>query len=139
MTIGTSPSASEARLPLPAGLTTVSTGGAIVPVGSHYRSQNSPDKGGAVFRELSQAYLTFGPVETYGGGTGISTQKVNYNSAWVAGNTVIITARVPIAGWQNNINAFSTKCDDPRQCETVFSAKVSSTGIVSDESTDCLS
>lgn len=58
---------------------------------------------------------------------------------WTPGNNDFIdipVLEIPIAGWENNINAFSTKCDDPRQCETVFSAKVSSTGIVSDESTD---
>lgn len=44
----------------------------------------------------------------------------------------------PIAEWAADTNAFTTRCDDPRNCETVFSAKVSSAGVVSGENLDWL-
>lgn len=40
---------------------------------------------------------------------------------------------VPVLEWAGDINAFTTKCDDLKACETVFSAFVSAAGVKSKE------
>lgn len=60
---------------------------------------------------------------------------VNGNGFIGTGEVALITGEltIPINEWKNNINAFSLKCDDPRQCETVFSFRATSGGVVSDQ------
>lgn len=104
---------------------------------------------GKLLRSVSLANTMFNTISISGASYfnvsgAIVSQAVNPTTAvagtnFVSNNDTLVVdgeLTIPIAEWQNNINAFSLKCDDPRQCETVFSARVSSTGVVSGENLD---
>lgn len=89
---------------------------------------------GTVLIEPLTTYINFG----FQSGSQAGLTKQNGYTLTANGNVISVNARIPISGWENNINAFSTKCDDPRQCETTFTALISPTGTVSGENTDWL-
>jgi hypothetical protein len=88
--------------------------------------------------EPSVSYLTFQAPAT-------TTLSKSTGSAITATGIVLsINARIPIAGWQNSNLIIAQlsgleSCSSTLECTDTFSAKVSSTGIVSDENIDWLS
>ena len=140
----------EARLNLPTwnGVQLTSKGSQSIPTiqtaGSYIRNNVSTEKGGMLFIEPYVSYLTFGPVVTFGTSSTNATSKVNGSDITIAGSTIVITARIPIEGWENSniiIGQFNglESCTDTYQCTDTFSAKVSSAGVVSDENLDFIS
>lgn len=137
----------EARLNLPTwnGVQLTSKGAQSIPTiqtaGSYIRNNVSTEKGGMLFIEPSVSYLTFGSIFTFGTTSTNATSKVNGSDITIAGSTIVITARIPIEGWENSniiIGQFNglESCTNSYECTDVFSAKVNSAGVVSDENID---
>lgn len=126
-------SASEARVSLPSGTTTTSfTNLKLVGKANRNNTANAANDF-AVYVDPSVSYITFGLLNV--SGTAAST-KQNASAIFANGDVVRVQAGpIPIAEWASANNAFTTKCDDPRQCETVFSAQISSAGAISNQNT----
>lgn len=56
-----------------------------------------------------------------------------------AGLSVNMSVSVPILGWSSSINTVTQQCQNDVECANEFSAKISSTGVVSGENVDWLS
>lgn len=142
-TSGTS-TAVEARLALKMnGVSLTSANSTIIPSirvarGTYWKGISGTSQEGAVLIEPSVGYVTFsGILQTSGSVSALS--KGNGSAIASSGEVVSIYTEVPITEWAGDANAFTTKCDDPRQCETVFTAFVSGAGVVSNENLDWLS
>jgi hypothetical protein len=134
-------SAVEARLNLKLGgsaLTSASspTIGSLQVVGHGNVSTASTTffSGISILIEPSVGYVTFGRESS----TTDGITKTNANNIATSGRVISLTARIPISGWtQSNliIGQFNglESCTDSYECTDTFSAKVSSTGVVSDE------
>lgn len=90
---------------------------------------------GSTLIEPSVGYITIGSQTS----TSTSLNKSN-GSIWTGG-TLSFSARVPIDGWENSniiIGQFNglESCTNTLECTDVFSAKVSSSGVVTDENTN---
>lgn len=59
----------------------------------------------------------------------------NVSTVLTNNSNISLTFDVPILEWAGDTNSNTTRCDDPRQCDTVFSAQISSAGVVSAQST----
>lgn len=131
MTTGTV-SAVEARISLPNGVVTPNFGtGTRAVTGSLLIYGNS----GAVVRfplvEPNVNYITLGEQSSTTAGLTKMTGTLVGSSLNIA-----FTASVPVQGLQNKTTTYSQACQKDVDCENVFSAKVSSTGVVSDENLD---
>lgn len=84
---------------------------------------------GSVLVAPSLSYITMGIQSA----TKAGIVNANGNDIANSGVLVSLNASIPISGWENNINAFSLKCDNPRQCETLFAADISSTGVITNQ------
>lgn len=138
---GGTPTAVEARLSLPVwnGVQLVSAGSSIIPSIqiAGFARQSSASAGyfiDTTLIETSVSYVTFGQATT--GTNGVT--KLTGNLILGAGNTMIINARIPIAGWQNSniiIGQFNglESCASTLECTDTFSASITDTGIVSQE------
>lgn len=142
-TSGTS-TAVEARVPLPVwnGTQLVSAGTSIIPslqpsMASFVPFTTATGFGNNSFTliEPNVSYVAFQSPTT------IAISKVSGSTIASSGSVVSVISRIPIAGWtQSNIiigqfNGLET-CTDTYQCTDTFSAKVSATGVVSDENLD---
>ena len=143
-TAGTTPTAVEARMALPTwnGVQLVSAGSSVIPsiqlAGPAVLNFSSTTYFGFnVLIEPSVAYTTFSLQTSSANALGKQTGSSIANS----GQVMSINARIPIEGWQQSniiIGQFNglESCTDTYQCTDVFSAKVSSAGVVSDENID---
>jgi hypothetical protein len=145
-TAGTN-TAVEARVALPIwnGVQLVSAGTSIIPslqvAGSLASSYFSP----TYFHymsliEPSVSYMTMGIQIS----NASSLTKANGNGVAGTNGQVSFNARIPIEGWQQSnliIGQFSglEKCTNTLECTDVFSAKISATGVTSEENVDFLS
>lgn len=70
-----------------------------------------------------------------------STNMVAQNGSAVisASTAVTFNFKIPILEWAADNNAFTTKCDDPKACETILGAFVSAAGVKSKENVPWLS
>lgn len=98
------PTATEARLSLPTGLTVDSSflgSSATNPVGNYFQNKGTADqKGGAIFVEPSVTYLTFGHRGTFGTTAVDALGKANGNVVIENGDSVrLFTAAIPISQW----------------------------------------
>lgn len=139
LTAGTTPTATEARIPLPlwngVQLTSASTtkipsiqiaGLAVV------GAQSSTVFHASTLIEPSVAYITLG----YQTSTTNALTKVNGNFLIGSGQTLSIEARIPIDGWDNSniiIGQFNglESCANSAQCETEYYADISAAAAVS--------
>ena len=133
------PTAVEARLSLPLwnGVQLVSAGSSIIPslqlAGKVVRNANNSDNSSALI-EPSVSYFTYGI--GYTGGNELTKATGSIISA--NGLLFSFQTRIPIEGWQQSniiIGQFNglESCTNTLECTDVFSAKVNSTGVVSDE------
>lgn len=125
--------ATEARVSLPSGLTIPTGLASLFQVGT-FSSTDPAFFYPTVLAEQGASYLTFG-YSTTSSSSG-SLAKRNGNGVVSSTNTLSFTAIVPIAQYQASVPTYSDRCRDPRNCETVFSAKVSAAGVVSEENLD---
>ena len=95
-----SPTATEARVSLPSGLTSSSSGELRV-AGEYVYDTNSTSHGGIIIIEPSVGYVTFSRPEVYSGSTIGALTKANANNILGSGTVVSLKARVPIQGWSN--------------------------------------
>lgn len=134
--------ASEARIGLPSGLTSASSSvipsiqvighGAVNVSASTYFSTEP-------LIEPGVTYITLGQQAS----TAASLTKINGN-AFSSGNVLSFFARVPISGWSNSpviVGSFEKieKCANDYECTDTFTAKLSSTCVVSDENVPWIS
>lgn len=124
--------ATEARVSLPSGLAIPTGLASLFQVGT-FSSTDPAFFYPTVLTEQGASYLTFG-YSTTSSSSG-SLAKRNGNGVVSSTNTLSFTAIVPIAQYQASVPTYSDRCRDPRNCETVFSAKVSATGVITDQST----
>jgi hypothetical protein len=126
--------ASEARISLPTGLTSASS--SIIPSirlnGYWVYTSGAASLSGAILIEPAVNYFTFGyQTSSTGGGT-----KQNANG-FGSGISLSFFARIPIQGWNNNnviVGTFAGVNSTPSIANPkIFSAKVSSTGTVTDD------
>lgn len=120
----------EARVSLRSGLTSSATLPTLSFAGYGVISAASTGQY-ATLIEPSVSYLTFGIQQSSAG-----LVKLNGNAFISSGQTYSFKARVPIAQYASSVPTYTGRCDDPRKCETVFSAKISSAGVVSGENLD---
>jgi hypothetical protein len=143
-TAGTTPTAVEARMALPTwnGVQLTSAGSQIIPsiqaVGVGGR--NDASVGHGILIEPSVSYVTF---SQYADSVRFFLTKQNGNIIASTGTIHSFNARIPINGWQNSniiIGQFNglERCLTTLECSDSFSAKVSSSGVVSGESIDWL-
>lgn len=137
----------EARLGLPVwnGLQLVSAGSSKITTlevanGFYVRGVSANAHGGAVLIEPSVSYITFGPADTFNTAAAVALSKANANNI-ASTETLSFNARIPIEGWQNSniiVGSFDgiEKCSSTLECTDVFSAKISSAGVVSAENVD---
>ncbi len=124
-------SAGEARISFPSGWVTTNDFSGTRKAGEITESAiDAPQY--VVLYEPNVSYLTFGLQTT--GTAGLT--KLAGSSLIGSGTRQSFTARVPIAGLASSVPTYSDRCRDPRNCETVFSAKISSAGVVSEENLD---
>ena len=133
-TAAATPAASEARVSLPNSL--LSAGTSVIPsitlVGHAVGSASSTTYFSTeVLIEPSVGYVTFGQQSS----TTHALTKMNGN-AFAAGNTLSFFASVPVSGLQGSVTSYSQGCG--AACENEFSARISSTGVVSGEGFDWL-
>jgi hypothetical protein len=144
-TAGTTPTAVEARMALPTwnGVQLISAGSSISPsiqaVGVGGRSDAAAGHG--ILVEPSVSYLTF---SQYADGVRFFLTKQNGNIIASSGTIHTFNARIPIEGWQQSniiIGQFNglESCTDTLNCTDTFSAQISTTGVVSNESVDFIS
>lgn len=131
-------SASEGRIGLPSGLTSVTLPQGISLVGPMVSSYAAATRFGLyTLIESATTYLTFGTQDSANAGL----TKSNANQI-PSGATVSFTAGpIPIQGWQNSseiVGSFAgiEKCANDYECTDTFSAQVSSTGVVTNENVD---
>ena len=137
-TSGTS-TAVEARVNLKLGGTSLTSASSssissIQMAGDVGRSTNTATENKKILIEPSVTYVTFGESYT----TNAILTKRNGNEVAASGNTLALTARIPISGWTNSnliIGQFNglESCANTLECTDTFSADVSSTGVVSNE------
>ena len=122
----------EARVGFPSGTTAFNNFTLIKDVGNVVIGANDT----ASYYSLSEpsvSYVTIGRQGTAAAGL------TKINGSTIASSTAVsvFAGPIAIAEWQGDNNAFTTKCDDSRQCETVFSATaITTSGTVSNESLD---
>lgn len=141
LTLGTT-TAAEMRVgfPLWNGSTITSKGTSVIP--SIQKAGDAEFNGTFagqvnVLIEPSVSYITFDSQ----GATFSGLTKRNGNDLGSSGTLMSFLARIPIEGWQNSniiIGQFNglEKCTDTLECTDTFSAKVSATGVVTDENID---
>jgi hypothetical protein len=142
--------AAEGRIPLPIwnGTQLVTANTTKIPsiqiaIGTIVRSTAiSAGNGGqaVVFAEPSVGYFTYGFLNPSNGGL----TKLNANVFFTSGDVASFTIRLPIEGWDNSnviIGQFNglESCASTMSCIDTVSAKVSATGVVSDETFDWIS
>jgi hypothetical protein len=136
--------ASEARIPLPIwnGLQLSTSNSQIIPSIGKYGDTIRDSallnivKRNIILVEPSVNYLNFGQ-DDYSSNTN-PFSKLNGSSILLNNQKMSINGRIPIEGWQNSNLIIAQlsgleSCTDTYQCTDIFSAKVNSTGIVSDE------
>jgi hypothetical protein len=79
--------------------------------------------------EPSVSYITVGLQSS----TTAALTKALGNAIAINGTNISFKVRIPIAGWEANTNAAIAGCVDAFGCTDTFSAKVSSTGVISGE------
>lgn len=126
--------ATEARIGLADNAT--SAGVSIIPSiqsagGSYFRGASTTEHGGPVLIEPGVGYVTFGSASTFSSTSVVPITKVTGSNSFNTGETWTFTARVPVVGRSATAGTYSIK-----GIGTVFSAKISSGGTVSDESYD---
>jgi hypothetical protein len=102
--VAASVAASEARMSLPAGLTSDSTKiSSRQSVGKYIRdfgSGTDTAHGGAMLMESGATYLTFGSAGTFGAGNNNPLNNANSNAVLTGANDFLsLEAEVPISGW----------------------------------------
>ncbi len=126
------PTGTEARVSLPVGDT--SAGVSVIPsiqvIGNYVRSVASSLAGYAL-SEPSVTYFTLGQQSASQNGLA----KL-LGSNFSTGETVSIFASIPIEGLSGSTSTYTSQCQSDTQCENVFSAQVSSTGVVTGENLD---
>jgi hypothetical protein len=139
----------EARLGLPLwnGVQLISAGSSIIPAlevanGFYLRGVAANAKGGAMLIEPSVAYLTFGTADTFNSSLVNSFSKANANNV-ASTETLSFNARIPIESWQQSnilIGQFNglESCTNTLECTDTFSAKIGSSGVVTEENVDWL-
>lgn len=137
-TTGT-PTATEARVSLPSGLTSSSSLPTLSIAGSMIDDLASADVR-FVLKEPSVTYVTFG----YQNGASGALTKRNGNTAWGTAYNESFIARVPIQGWNTPNQVIATVKDNvqmsvpngkPKECAW----RQGSTGTVTDDWSDCIS
>ena len=136
--------ATEARLSLPvwSGIQLVSKNSTIIPslqyTGDLVQAFNST----TIFRnsvliEPSVSYMTFGIQSS----TANAITKATGSAGFSNTSASSFSARIPIEGWENSnliIGQFNglESCADSYECESLFTAQISSTGVVTGENID---
>ena len=103
-TAGT-PDGAEARASLARSKVSKSTISTLEIAGKWIRNASSTAKGGLTFNEASVGYITFSSREVFGSGTTIGLNKATGGGTVTAGDTFSFTARIPIEGWNETMNA----------------------------------
>lgn len=136
LTVGTV-TASEARIPLPAGLVSAATSiiPTIQPAGEWFYGTSSTSHGGAVLIEPSTGYITFSGNGTFSNVTLDPLVKALGNAMMGSGTVIAFNARIPILGWSSQPKLLSL----PVSKENVFSSNISSTGTILAQSSDWIS
>jgi hypothetical protein len=143
------PTGTEARLALPIwnGVQLISANSSIIPsiqIAGRYGATSSigssPNGAGNTLIEPSVSYFTFSGETT----TGVSLSKLLGTALTSNNNQLSVNLRIPIAGWQQSnliIGQFSglESCLTTLDCTDTFSAKISATGVTSEENVDFLS
>ena len=122
----------EARVGFPSGTTSFNNFTLIKNVGNVVIGANDT----ASFYSLSEPSVSYVTIGRQGTSTAGLT-KINGNAITSSTAVSVFAGPIAIAEWAGDNNAFTTKCDDPRQCEIVFSATaITTSGTVSNESLD---
>lgn len=124
-------SSSEARISLPTGFTVLSSKPSLFMVGGVASSVTASFYPTAL-AEANASYLVFGSNTT----ARASLIKYGADTLVVSGGSLSIEAIVPVNQLQASVPTYSDRCRDPRNCETVFSAKTDSSGTILSESLD---
>lgn len=111
-TSGTS-TAVEARISLPAGLTSAGTGliPSIQSAGVYFRGATTASHGGSILIEPSVSYITLGSVSTFGSTAANALSKSNGDVIVSSGESVSLVVKVPCSG----LSATTTKTIDLTQ------------------------
>jgi hypothetical protein len=127
------PSAVEARVGLPIGFTSAGTNKipSIQLIGHAQRGANVAAVYGILI-EPSVQHMTFSQQSS----VTVGLVKQDGSALFSSGNNVSFFASIPVQGLSNKITTYSQQCVKDVDCENVFSAKVSATGVVSGENLD---
>lgn len=99
-TPGATPTSVEARIPLPTGLTTISTLPTLMQCGEYLRSTSSVNHGGYILKEASKTYVTLSGAFVIGGGSGVALNKEIGTNIFDPGSIDTYRFSVQIAGWE---------------------------------------
>jgi hypothetical protein len=125
----------EARISIPEGFTTVTRSlGAIVGRGVRSAGASAYAKDYSIIDGGNLTYLTMARIEETGGTDPATSAAAS--SIIVSGQVMHVLASIPVQGLSNKITTYSQQCVKDVDCENVFSAKVSATGVVSGENLD---
>jgi hypothetical protein len=128
--------ATELRVGLPSGFSTDTGSTTNVVVGNFIKGIGTL---GAIKRDVVIAPDAVNYVLFASGEYAIAANPsigLNGNAILGLGDRASFFATVPIAGLNSRVSLYSQQCRRPSDCENVLSAKVSSTGVVSDENLD---
>lgn len=125
------------RIGLPSGLTIGGTWTGNKVAGTFAVSSVGANKGGFALMAVGNSYITLTIRDVIGSASAgaLSTATLGSDTC-TAGAPCSIKAIVPIAQYAASVPTYTGRCSDPRACETVFSAKVSLAGVVSEENLD---
>lgn len=124
----------ELRIGLPSGMTTSSKINPIQSLGTLNSSYSGGfDSAVFVIATSNKSYLNVGIF--YTGGSGLSVANTA-SVGFVSGRNYSFSVLVPINELASSIPTYTGRCNDPRNCETEFSAYILGTGVVTNESLD---
>lgn len=93
------PTATEARVSLPTGLTSSSIASSTI-IGSWFRGINNANKGGTLLNAVSTAYFKFSGPQVFGPDSIDPSNAENGNAISASGNAIGIDVRIPVTGWR---------------------------------------
>lgn len=98
------PTATEGRISFPDGLISASNLPTLSSAGKYFRGANDSLHGGAILKEASKGYITFGPATTFSNTASVALSKANGSDATTNTETITIEARIPIQGWTSGVS-----------------------------------
>lgn len=111
-------------------------------IGAYFNGSANAVHGGAVIVQSSTSYINFSSAGVFGSTSVNAYTRANGDVAVTNGGLLIFNnVRIPIAGWENsnvivaNLSGLE-KCEDTYACTDTFTAKVSTTGVVTEGGPD---